>query len=76
MMGATFPVEPIKPEFHRGYSDAEAYVRLEYRGSEVAWLVREVEGAARNKPAFERTSARRTGFSLRALAAKVASLLF
>ena len=76
MMGATFPAEPIKPYSYRHAIGLERYVRQEYGGDDPTWLVRELEGTLRDKPALKRQPARRHGFSLRALAAKVASLLF
>ena len=76
MMGATFPTESVKPDFHRHNDEAERFVRLEYGESDLTWILREIDKPEHDIPMTRRRPSWRFGFSLRALAAKVASLLF
>ncbi len=76
MMGATLPTELIRPEFRRHASEFELYVRHEYGEIHPTWLVKDMDGAVPGEPAPGRRSAKRSQFSLRALAAKVAAALF
>ena len=76
MMGPAFTSTPIRPDLRRHPSDAMRYVRFEYGEDNPTWLFEELDGKPLEDPVSRRTRPRDLFVSLRALATKIAAVLF